>query len=80
MAKKEQKPVDFPFGKENFMIMFIGLAVIVLGFILMSGGGSKDPKVFDPEIFSARRIKVAPTLVIIGLIIEVYAIMKKPKE
>ena len=80
MAKKEQKPVNFPFGKENFMIMFIGLAVIVLGFILMSGGGSKDPKVFDPEIFSARRIKVAPTLVIIGLIIEVYAIMKKPKE
>ena len=80
MAKKEQKPVDFPFGKENFMIMFIGLAVIVLGFILMSGGGSKDPKVFDPEIFSARRIKVAPSLVIIGLIIEVYAIIKKPKE
>ncbi len=81
MAKKETKSnIDFPFGKENLTLMFIGIAIIFLGFILMIGGGSTDPKVFNPEIFSARRITVAPILVITGLIIEVFAVMKKSKE
>lgn len=58
-------------------MMGIGLAVIVLGFILMAGGGSDDPNVFNPEIFSWTRIRLAPTLVLIGFGIEVYAILIK---
>jgi hypothetical protein len=81
MAKKEVKQsVDFPFGKVNYMWTLIGLAVIFLGFMLMVGGGSDEPSVWDPAIFSDVRIKVAPTLVIIGFIIEVYAVMKKAKD
>lgn len=81
MAKKELKPViDFPFGKENYRLMLIGIAVIFLGFILMSGGGSDDPAVWDPSIFNTRRTVIAPVLVIAGFIIEIFAIMKKSKE
>lgn len=58
--------------------MLIGLAVIALGFILMSGGGSDDPNVFNPDIYSWRRIRLAPTLVLIGFAIEVYAILLNP--
>jgi uncharacterized membrane protein len=71
---------DFAFGKENYILMLAGIAVIILGFVLMAGGGSEDPNVFDPSIFSARRIIVAPVVVLIGFIIEVYAIVKKSKE
>lgn len=81
MAKKVGKAVeDFPFGKENYIILLVGLAVIFLGFVLMSGGGSEDPGVWDPSIFSFRRITLAPILVISGFIIEVYAVLKKSKE
>jgi hypothetical protein len=57
-----------------------GLAVIFIGFLLMVGGGSKDPNVFNPEIFSTQRITVAPIVVLIGFAIEVVAIMYKPKN
>jgi len=57
--------------------MLIGLSFIALGFILMSGGGSEDPNVFNEEIYSFRRIRLAPMLVILGFIIEVYAILTK---
>mgnify|MGYP003118782831 FL=1 len=60
--------------------MFIGLAVIALGFILMSGGGSTDPNVFNPEIYSFRRIRLAPALVLIGFGIEVYAVLLNPNK
>jgi hypothetical protein len=60
--------------------MLIGIAIIGLGFILMSGGGSNDPNVFNPEIYDFRRIRLAPTLIIIGLSVEVYAILAKPKK
>ncbi len=71
---------QFLFSKENYMLMFTGLAVIILGFILMAGGKSADPNIFsESEIYSTRRITIAPILVIIGLAIEGYAIMKKPK-
>ena len=59
--------------------MFTGLALIALGFILMSGGGTDDPTTFNPEIFSFRRIRVAPTLVIIGFALQIYAILLSPK-
>ncbi|TCI93142.1 DUF3098 domain-containing protein [Tenacibaculum sp. M341] len=77
---KNSNQSEFLFGKKNYQIMLIGLAVIALGFILMSGGGSKDPNVFNPEIYSWRRIRLAPTLVIIGLGIEIYAILANPKK
>lgn len=60
--------------------MVIGLAFIALGFILMSGGGSDDPNVFNEEIYSFRRIRLAPTLVLIGLAIEIYAILLNPHK
>lgn len=60
--------------------MFIGLALIALGFILMSGGGSDDPNIFSDAIFNWRRIRLAPALIIIGFIIQVYAILSKPKK
>jgi membrane-bound ClpP family serine protease len=80
-VKKDNKPVaDFAFGRENYMLMIIGMVVIIFGFILMSGGGSKDPNVFNPEIFSARRITVAPIVVMLGFVIEIAAILRKTKE
>ncbi len=60
--------------------MFIGIAFITLGFILMAGGGSNDPTVFNEEIYNFQRIRLAPTLVIIGLAIEIYAILLNPKK
>ena len=68
------------FGKENYMWMLAGIVVIILGFILMAGGKSSDPKVFDPkEVYSTTRITIAPLLIIIGFILEIVGIMKKPK-
>lgn len=68
------------FGKKNYLFMLIGLAIIALGFILMSGGGSDDPKVFDPSVFDFQRIRLAPTLVLLGFAVEVYAILLNPKK
>ena len=70
----------FIFGKKNYKFMLIGLGVIALGFILMSGGGSDDPNVFSPDIFSFRRIRLAPTLVLIGFGIQIYAILLNPNK
>ena len=68
------------FGKENYIWMLAGIVVIILGFILMAGGKSADPKIFDPkEVYSTTRITVAPLLIIIGFILEILGIMKKPK-
>jgi len=80
MSKKEQKTNQFLFGKKNYKFMLIGIGVIALGFILMSGGGSDDPNIFNPEIYNFRRIRLAPTLVLIGLGIEIYAIMLNPDK
>lgn len=78
--RKEAQKSDFIFERKNYKWLFIGLAFIALGFILMSGGGSDDPNVFDPSIFSWRRIRLAPTLVLIGLGIQVYAILLNPNK
>ena len=80
MAKKEIKETGFALGKENYKLMAIGFAVIVVGFILLSGGGSEDPNVFSEDIFSFRRLTIAPIVLLAGFIFEIYAIMKKPKD
>jgi len=81
MAKKETKEtVGFALGKENYKLMAIGFAIIVVGFILMTGGKSDDPNVFNPEIFSFCRITLAPIILLFGFAFEIYAIMKKPKS
>ena len=68
------------FGKENYIWMLAGLVVIILGFILMAGGKSADPKIFDPkEVYSTTRITAAPMLIIIGFVLEIVGIMKKTK-
>ena len=60
--------------------MAIGFAIMIIGFILMAGGGSDNPKVFNPDIFSFRRITLAPVILLFGFLFEIYAIMKKPKD
>jgi hypothetical protein len=70
----------FGFQKENYTILLIGLAINILGFILMIGGGAEDPNTFDAnELFSTTRITIAPVLIIAGYIVILYSIMKKPK-
>ena len=68
------------FGIKNYFFLFISLTIIGLGFLLMSGGGSKDPKVFNPEIFNFKRIKLAPTIVIFGFILAIFSILVKNKN
>ena len=75
--------MDYTFKKRNYVLMLIGLGLIVLGFLLMSGGASEDPTKFSQEMFSFRRITLATVIVMLGFIIEVFAIMsldKKNKE
>ena len=71
---------DFVFGKKNYQLMIFGLIVIAVGFILMSGGGSKDPEVFNKAMYNFTRIRIAPTLVLIGFGIEIWAILAKPSK
>lgn len=80
ILENEEPKVEFLFEKINYTILLVGIAVIALGFILMSGGGSDDPKVFNEEIFNFRRIRVAPTVVLIGFGITIYSILKNPKK
>jgi hypothetical protein len=81
MIKKEIRTNNSLFGKENYKWMLIGLAVLALGFFLMAGGKSSNPNEFDPnEVYSTTRITIAPMLIIAGFIIEIIAIMKKPKR
>jgi len=77
---KKTVKTDFPFGKQNYRLMFIGLAFLLLGFLLMIGGGSDDPNVFSPALFNFQRLTLAPLLLLAGFVIEIFAIMKKPKE
>ena len=76
-AAPESSPSNFACGRQNYLWMGIGIAVLIVGYLLMSGGGSDDPNVFDESIFSARRITLAPTVVLAGYGIIVYAILKR---
>jgi hypothetical protein len=80
MSEQKQKVHTPLFTKENFTWMIIGGVIIALGMFLMSGGKSTDPKVFDTkEVYSTTRITIAPLLILFGLVLEIYAIFKKPK-
>lgn len=76
--KEEEKKAGFALGAENYKLMAIGFAVIIIGFILMAGGKSEDPSIFSEKIFSFRRITLAPLIVLAGFVFEIYAIMKRP--
>ena len=74
MADKQK----FAFDKTNFILLAIGIAVVIIGFILMTGPSSTET-VFEPDIFSVRRIKVAPVVCFLGFIFMIYAVLRKPK-
>ena len=77
-ANNENEPSVMPFGKINYILVLLVIAVIALGFILMVGGGSKDPDVFNDKMFDFQRLTLAPILVLLGFVIEIVAIMKRP--
>jgi hypothetical protein len=80
-TKNENKEkLNFALSNENYKLMAIGFAIIVIGFLLMLGGKSDDPAKFSTDIFSFRRITLAPIVVLAGFAFEIWAIMKKPKD
>lgn len=76
----ENNHKEFPLRKINFQFLAIGFVVVIIGFMLMSGGGSDDPNVFSPDVFSFRRIVLAPIVIVAGFAFEVFAILYKPKN
>jgi hypothetical protein len=78
--KENTKKPEFLFSATNYKILIIGLLVIALGFILMSGGANENPNVFNEDVYSFRRIRLAPTVVLIGFGITIYSILKKSKS
>lgn len=83
MATKEKlnkKEENFSLGKENYVLLAIGFIIILLGFLLMIGGKSNNPNDFSEEIFSFRRITLAPIIILLGFAFEIWAIMKKLRD
>lgn len=78
--EKNPSSPTFTFGRENYILLIVGLVVLAIGYILMAGGGSDDPNVFSEEIFSTRRLTVAPLVILAGFGIEIAAIMYRPKS
>jgi len=79
--KEKNEKFGFALGKQNYILLAIGFGIIIIGFLLMIGGGSEDPNVFDADkLFSFRRITLAPIVILAGFVFEIYAIMKTPKE
>jgi len=72
--------LNFAFGRENYILMLVGLAVLFIGYLLMVGGGSKDPNEFNYALFNTQRMVVAPLVLLAGFIIEFVAIMYRPKK
>ena len=79
-SQSENRQFAAIFGKTNYIIMLAGIVLLGLGYILLCGGGSDDPNVFNPAMFNARRLVVAPLMIILGLVAEIVAIMYKGKE
>ena len=76
---KQKKNLDFAFTKQNYMLLLVGVALICAGLLLMIGGGSDDPTIFSDKIFDSQRLTLAPALIAAGFIVEIFAIMHKPK-
>ena len=76
----ENPKKEFLFNKRNYRFLLLSIALIAIGFIIMAGGGSEDPNVFNPEIFNFRRIRLAPTIVLSGFGLAIYAILMPPKK
>jgi membrane-bound ClpP family serine protease len=87
MAKKKtiqksvasEREAQMPLGRRNYILMLVGLGIIIAGFVLMAGGGSDDPAVFNERMFSFRRVTLAPIVVVAGFVFEIYAIMSRKK-
>lgn len=77
--KEERKGFQFAFSKINYILMVAGLLLLAIGYILLSGGGSDDPNVFNPAMFDSRRLYLAPILIVLGFVVEIVAIMFKKK-
>ncbi|MBD5391975.1 MAG: DUF3098 domain-containing protein [Bacteroidales bacterium] len=69
---------DFAFGRKNYILMIAGIVVLGIGYLLMTGGGSDNPEVFNYDLFNTRRLVIAPLVILAGIILEIVAIMKKP--
>ncbi|HJN54605.1 MAG TPA: DUF3098 domain-containing protein [Flavobacteriaceae bacterium] len=80
MKEKKSSNKKLLFTKKNYLISCIGLIFILIGFIIMSGGESNDPNIFNEEIYNFTRIRIAPLLIVIGLSIQVYAILFSSKK
>ena len=80
MKSTNNSKKEFLFKSSNYKLLFLSIFTIIFGFIVMSGGGSDDPEVFNEEIYNWQRIRLAPTLVLLGLAIEIYAILADPKK
>ncbi len=78
--KSEKKMFDFAFGRENYILMIAGIVILGIGYLLMVGGGSKDPETFSYELFNTRRLVVSPLVILVGIVVEIVAIMKKPRK
>jgi hypothetical protein len=76
----EQEGASFAFGKENYKMLLIGIAIVALGMLVMTGGGTDDPNKFSYDIFDFRRLTLAPILIIAGYVVVLLAILRKPKE
>lgn len=77
--KNSEEQISFVFGKQNYLFMIIGVALIILGSILLAGGGSQDPNLFNPAIFDFQRMVLAPLIMLAGFFVEIFAIMYRPK-
>ncbi|MBP5340883.1 MAG: DUF3098 domain-containing protein [Bacteroidales bacterium] len=79
MKENENKGFELAFGKVNYILMAAGLVLLAVGYILLSGGGSDDPNVFNPAMFDSRRLVLSPILIVLGFVVEIVAIMYKKK-
>lgn len=79
-AKENKLNLQLAFGPINYIMMVAGIVILAIGYILLSGGGSDDPNTFNPAMFDARRLTVAPILIVLGFAVEIFAIMYKGKK
>ena len=80
VEKDQKNGFELAFGAINYILMGVGLVLLAIGYILLSGGGSDDPNVFNPAMFDSRRLVVAPILIVLGFVVEIVAIMFKNKK